>query len=80
MRLPDVAEAVINREKIKGYLLSTTHPVGRFKARFFRRLGFTADRWEELADALVRHAVDHEVAESDDTEFGTRYTINGRAA
>jgi hypothetical protein len=33
-------------------LLSTEHPHGRFKARVFAALGFSADRWEELESAL----------------------------
>jgi hypothetical protein len=30
------------QEKLRGYLLSSTHPVGRFKARFFAALGYAA--------------------------------------
>jgi uncharacterized protein DUF6883 len=45
-------EAEIDPEKLRGYLLSTDHPHGRFKARFFAALGFRADRWEELESAI----------------------------
>ena len=34
--------------KVRTYLLSSSHPVGRFKARFFRSLGFTEENWPEL--------------------------------
>jgi hypothetical protein len=77
LRLPDLRDAVVPQEKVEGYLLSLTHPVGRFKARFFAHFGFSASSWQALADALLRHAEANEVVESDDTEFGTRYTVDG---
>ena len=51
MRLPNVDQATIDRAKLEGYLLSEVHPVGRFKARFFASLGFTAHNWRELETA-----------------------------
>jgi hypothetical protein len=77
VRLPGLAKAVVPEEKILGYLLSASHPVGRFKARFFAGLGFTRGSWQALAQALLTHAEEHEIAESDDTEFGTRYAVDG---
>jgi hypothetical protein len=54
--LPNADRAEIDPEKLRGYLLSATHPVGRFKARFFAALGYSPDRWEELdADLRARH-------------------------
>ena len=56
MRLPHADDAVVDRVKLVDYLLSTVHPVGRFKARFFNRLGFVAERWTEFETALrVKH-------------------------
>jgi tripartite-type tricarboxylate transporter receptor subunit TctC len=40
-----------DRSKITGYLLSLSHPDDRTKAAFFMRFGFSAERWEELAEA-----------------------------
>ena len=77
MKLPDLGNAVVSREKVEGYLLSFAHRTGRFKAQFFADLEFSPDSWEVLADALKRHAAAYEVAESQDTEFGTRYIIEG---
>lgn len=39
MNLPAADRALIQPEKLHDYLLSTEHPVGRFKAAFFARLG-----------------------------------------
>ena len=52
MLLPNADKAVIEVTKLRDYLLSTVHPLGRFKARFFSTLGFAADRWQELESAL----------------------------
>lgn len=52
MLLPNADDAVIDPAKLRDYLLSTEHPLGRFKARFFAALGFSADRWEELESAF----------------------------
>jgi hypothetical protein len=52
VRLPNRHQAIIERVKLEGYLLSEVHPVGRFKARFFASLGFTAHDWRELDAAL----------------------------
>ena len=52
MLLPNADDAVIDRAKLRDYLLSTEHPHGRFKARVFGALGFSSDRWEELESAL----------------------------
>ncbi len=59
------------------YLLSTTHRDGRHKAVFFGGFGFAPDNWQELVDALIRHAGDHEVAKEEDSPFGTRYVVDG---
>ncbi len=62
---------------MRGYLLSRTHPVGRFKARVFASAGFT----DSTADAFVweirRLASSGEVSETEDTPFGRKYTVIG---
>lgn len=77
MKLPGIENAVVPREKIAGYLLCSTHPTGTHKAAFFTGFGFAADSWETMAEALARHAAEYEVAEVDDNDYGTRYTVEG---
>ncbi len=77
MKLPDRASAIVDENKITGYLLSATHPQGRYKAAFFRSFGFAPERWAELRDALRRHAAGQPVSGVHDTPFGTRYTVDG---
>ena len=65
----------MDRAKIVDYLLSDEN--GRGKARFFRRLGFHPDRWQELADALRDHARGNPVSAVFDSSYGTRYVVEG---
>lgn len=77
MKLPNSTSAVVPREKIIDYLLSATHREGRGKAGFFAPFGFSADSWEVLAAALLRHAARHELAMIEPSPFGQRYVIDG---
>lgn len=77
MKLPNYENAVVPQTKVTEYLLSLTHRDGRSKSNFFTRFGFSADSWEELAMALLRHAADQEVTRIEDSPFGTRYVVEG---
>ena len=77
MKLPGAARAQIDPAKVQQYLLSPSHPIGRAKARFFRRLGFTASRWEELRDALLRHAGTGDATAAAASPFGQKYLVRG---
>jgi hypothetical protein len=56
-------------------LLSTEHPVGRFKARFFRALGFSAERWQELDSALRRQHLTQDAEPGGTAADGQKFTI-----
>lgn len=78
VRLPNAERAQVERSKIVDYLLSPTHPIGRSKAKFFRRFGFRDDQWEVMATALRKHAVSHDVVEAVDFAFGRRILLRVR--
>jgi len=77
MKLPNVELAQVRREKIVDYLLSQAHPDGRGKCLFFTRFGFRPETWELFADALIQHALDHDVTSQEQTIWGVRYIIEG---
>ena len=52
MKLPNAAKAVVEREKVAGYLLNPAHPDNGGKAQFFLGLGFQRDDWRPLAAAF----------------------------
>ena len=77
VKLPNYGQAIVPRAKIADYLLSFSHADGRGKAQFFSRYGYSIEAWELLAEALLRHAADHELARIESSPFGTRYVIEG---
>ena len=87
MVLPNAGRAQVDPSKLRGYLLSSTHPIGRFKARFFNALGFSADAWQELEQAFRIQHLTQDAALAATDQHGQRYTIhailigpNGQAA
>jgi hypothetical protein len=80
MKLPNADRAVVEQEKICGYLLNAQHRYGASKAKFFDEFGFTLDSWEMLADALREHGQQHEVSKEKETGFGPRYEVDGELA
>lgn len=77
MKLPNSERAEISSEKVQGYLLSAEHPIGRFKARFFRALGYTPESWELLASDLLEAARRLD-AEPIPSPYGEKFRITGR--
>ena len=77
MKLPNCQLATVPEEKITRYLLNLAHPAGGSKAVFFLRFGFKAEEWRFLAEALLRHARENEVVESEETRHGIRYAVDG---
>ena len=75
MLVPSADRATIEPAKLRDYLLSSTHPIGRFKARFFVALGFTADRWGELAEAFRIQHLTQDAEPAPATVHGQTYTI-----
>ena len=78
MRLPGADRPVVNADKIREYLLSAAHPVGRFKAAFFGGLGYSAAEWDVLAADLRGHAVENEASATEANEYGQKYEVRGR--
>ena len=77
MKLPEAERAVIEPAKIRDYLLSTSHPVGRFKAPFFASLGYTSANWRLLANDLRDLAVSRDAEFGRDSPYGQKYEICG---
>jgi len=77
MKLPGGGGAVVSRGKVLDYLLSPSHPQGRYKAAVFLRHGFTRKEWTIFADALRAHAVENEVCREETSPFGRRFVVEG---
>ena len=72
----DAAAAVISSEKLRDYLLSAAHPIGRYKSTFFRSLGYSQDHWQVLERDL-RAMLSNEARPSGSTEYGQKFTVRG---
>lgn len=77
MRLPGAERAVVDPSKVRDYLLSDAHPVGRFKAAFFIAIGYSAVAWEALAADLRRHAMENTAYISEANAYGQKYEVRG---
>ena len=77
MRLPDGDRAEVPDEKLTGYLLSESHPIGRWKSDFFARFGYTARNAAALRGALLKLAAESEVTETVATPHGTKFVVDG---
>jgi len=78
VKLPNYESAVVKPDKLTAYLLCDAHPYGRHKAKFFANFGFALSHWQLLADALLKHAVLHDVTNVESSDFGVRYVVDGR--
>ena len=77
MKLPNWKNVIILREKLSKYLLSETHPLGMFKAKFFRNLGFNNKNVTLLEKSLRIIAQSGDVVDMVSSDYGTKYVIDG---
>lgn len=77
MRLPNAEQAVIDPRKLREYVLSPEHPIGRFKAVFFSGLGFLVSNWQTLDIELRRLAIEGTAELGDRTPFGQKFVVRG---
>lgn len=77
MRLPGAERSVVDPAKVRDYLLSPSHPVGRFKAQFFLGLGYIQEQWAVLATDLERHALDGVAQEGEASPYGRKFEVRG---
>jgi len=78
MKLPNSQKAVVDERKVREYLLSSSHPVGRFRATFSGSIGFPAESWPGFVEALQRLAVEGDALVLEESEYGQKYLVRGR--
>jgi hypothetical protein len=74
-RLPGVANAILEDRKITQYLLSTVHPTGAAKAKFFMSFGFPLAHWAELKSAFQGHPRNNPVTSQASNPFGQKFEV-----
>jgi hypothetical protein len=74
--IPDVVEVVVLREKVVAFLLDPNNPANKGRAQLFRRLGYSVDDWELLAEDLRKMALELDAIEVA-SPYGRRYRVVG---
>lgn len=77
-KLPNADKAIIEAKKVQDYLLSPTHPKGRYKANFFRELGYSAGSWGVLEQDLRDLILCNDVTASRKSRYGQKFSVEGR--
>lgn len=77
MKMPNAARAIVVEAKLTRYLLDLSSKSGWGKAKYFLARGFTLENWYVFREALLRHALEHEVSMREEREDGTIYILNG---
>lgn len=77
MKLPNAKVATVDAARIRDYLLSPSHPVGRFKAAFFVGLGYDASNWQRLETDLLRIARSGDAIAGSPSPYGQKYEVRG---
>jgi hypothetical protein len=75
MKVPNAHEAVIRPAKLSGYLLSRSHPVGRYKAPFFESLGYTSEGWRRLESDLREQHLTQDAFAGRPTRYGQKFEV-----
>lgn len=66
---------LISEAKVTDYLLNPAHAVGRSKAAFFERFGFSLDRHVELLEGLLAHPQANAVVDVAATAYGIKSVV-----
>lgn len=69
--------AVVEPKKVRDYLLSPIHPIGRFKAAVFTALGYDQEHWEALRDDLLALARSGTSLAGQPSPYGRKYEVDG---
>jgi len=77
MKVPNNDKVFIPIEKIRGYILSDSHPVGRTKAAFFYKIGYNPGGIDLLINDLRKIVLENEVCKEIDTLYGQKYLVKG---
>lgn len=78
--VPNAGSATVDSKKLRDYLLSEVHPVGRHKARAFAACGYYAYNSDDLLAELKRHISEGDVIQKIESKHGVKYIVEGGIA
>ena len=77
MKIFNAKKAIIETEKLRNYVLSPTHPTGRFKAAFFRELGYSVENWNVFEQHLREQILLLNAVKVEESGYGQKFVIEG---
>ena len=77
MPIPGFENAVIEPAKLRDYVLSEEHPVGRYKAAVFKKLGYARENWKDLEEDIRKQILPGQFEPGETTPFGKKYAVKG---
>jgi len=75
--LPNAEQAIIPEAKLRQYLLNSSNPQNRGKARLFRGMGYAHENWKELESAIRTLISENDAREIDPNAQGRRWQVVG---
>jgi hypothetical protein len=75
VKLPKPECALVDIEKVRDYLLSSTHPIGQSKATFFVGLGYRQTDWVHLHRDLLAIAQLDTATQGRFARYGNKYEV-----
>jgi hypothetical protein len=76
MKMPGADRAIVEPAKVRDYLVSPNHPVGRFKSVFFASLGYSSSNWTLLQEALRRIALSDDARPGLASPYGQKFEVH----
>lgn len=77
MKLPNNEKVIVPKEKLKDYILSDTHLIGKFKAKYFNSMGFNEVNVDIFERSIRNIAKKQDITDMLETPYGTKYVIDG---
>lgn len=78
VKVPYYQSAIISDIKLTEYLLSLTHPVGKFKAKLFRGWGFNENNIDIFRKCLLSIVHTNKVVKIKTSQHSTNYEVHGK--
>eukprot|EP00388_Colpodella_angusta_P011795 GDKJ01030073.1.p1 GENE.GDKJ01030073.1~~GDKJ01030073.1.p1 ORF type:complete len:131 (-),score=17.33 GDKJ01030073.1:341-733(-) len=75
MKIPNNSQSFVANSKITEYLLSEIHEIGKHKADFFKRFGFTISNIDFFKGSLIQHSIERDIEKTTDSDFGIKYEL-----
>ena len=75
VKLSNSQNALIAERKLRDYVLSSSHPTGKHKAKFLQRAGYEQKEWVILENDLREQHLTQDAQKKEKNSFGQKFII-----